>query len=95
MSDAGLIGICSAGGGTSVGRLAVGIAKELGAHVVVSCSESSAETLKSLGADEVRNGFILLLFLLCGMFEVPDVLRTFHSPSGRLSTTRRCRSRPT
>lgn len=92
MFDAGLI--VSAGGGTSVGRLAVGIAKELGAHVVVSCSESSAETLKSLGADEVRSG-LLLLFLLCGMFECPDVLRTIHSPSGRLSTTRRCRSRPT
>lgn len=94
MSDAELI--VSAGGGTSVGRLAVGIAKELGAHVVVSCSESSAETLKSLGADEVRCGLLLLLlFLLCGMFEGPDVLRTFQSPSGRLSTTRRCHSRPT
>jgi NADPH:quinone reductase-like Zn-dependent oxidoreductase len=42
------------GGATSVGRIAIGIAKKLGATVIVSCSSASADTCKSLGADEVR-----------------------------------------
>lgn len=41
------------GGATSVGRIAIGIAKSIGATVVVSCSSASADTCKSLGADEV------------------------------------------
>lgn len=44
--------LCS-GGGSSVGRFAIQIAKAVGAHVVVSCSSSSREACLKLGADEV------------------------------------------
>ncbi|KAL7417186.1 hypothetical protein BDY24DRAFT_376997 [Mrakia frigida] len=40
------------GGGSSVGRFAIQIAKALGAYVVVSCSSSSRQACLALGADE-------------------------------------------
>lgn len=41
------------GGSSSVGRMAIQIAKIMGAHVVTSCSGSSADGVKALGADEI------------------------------------------
>lgn len=41
------------GGSTSVGLLAIQIAKLKGAHVVTSCSGGKADLVRSLGADEV------------------------------------------
>ncbi|KAL7412676.1 hypothetical protein BDY24DRAFT_442215 [Mrakia frigida] len=40
------------GGGSSVGRFAIQIAKSVGVYVVVSCSSSSREECLNLGADE-------------------------------------------
>lgn len=43
------------GGGGGVGTFAIQIAKAMGAHVTVVCSESKALMVKNLGADKVVN----------------------------------------
>ena len=42
------------GGSTSVGRIAIQIAKAKGCRVTASCSTSKVEEIRQLGADEVN-----------------------------------------
>ena len=69
---------CSPGGSTSVGRMAIQIAKLSGGYVVASCSKASEAGIRELGPDEVC--FFHLKFL-CPMTIPYRSWITIHLPS--------------